>query len=322
MVSSGALCTLRLFVWGLCLAAFRATIVPLEEIECTYELQVEDNVDNEGTFRDEILYGKCTLITTGEVVYIPDEMQASQYAHGDHLVILVKPYTRISVATATGAASDWSQADNRQVDVVRTIKQTSLKTPPPVVRAFAIRYQPLANHELSFPVSPAFQPTTAAAPMLRTVIVMRLIYKNASPTYCDKKCVMDGLFDGMTIASGSVKGIVVGDCTVNGGSQTERNQLLISASKSSPVFCTQGLLLASSYGTFSFSRSNSRVVDVYMNKDVPVTSDACPVGVEADRADSIVRASGIDPKSFTHREYFVPSPFGALDGIVHASHLS
>eukprot|EP00965_Chrysotila_dentata_P117498 3882870-Pleurochrysis_carterae.AAC.7 len=79
-----------------------------------------------------------------------------------------------------------------------------------------------------------------------------------------------------------------------------------------PGYCAQDLLMASSYGVFGFSKSGSRIVDVYMNKNVPVESDGCPIGEEADRADDIVKASGIDPKSYTHREYFVPSPFGVL----------
>eukprot|EP00965_Chrysotila_dentata_P117497 3882870-Pleurochrysis_carterae.AAC.6 len=218
--------TLRFLVLASSLAVLRATTEPLEEVECKYELQVEDYVDKEGTFKDEILYGKCTT-AKGEVLYVPDEIQASQYSHGDQLLMLVKPQTQTKVASVDGASPDWAQAGNRLVDVVRTIKQTSLQTPLAVVRAcvssllcngsseFRCRQllPGLVYDELMTSRFAALQAPTAAAPLLRTVIVMRLIYKNASPSYCDGKCVMDGLFDGKTIGSGSVKGSVAVSAT-------------------------------------------------------------------------------------------------------------
>ena len=102
----------------------------------------------------------------------------------------------------------------------------------------------------------------------RSMIMVRMVYNDAAPDYCDENCMRSVMWS---------------------GSQN-----------------TNGMFTESSYGKATFPQSQGKVVTVTINKNV-MSQANCPfweMGLDADTA--VQQQHGIDTSQYTHRSYYIP----------------
>eukprot|EP00041_Stephanoeca_diplocostata_P017262 m.344272 g.344272 ORF g.344272 m.344272 type:complete len:873 (+) comp20644_c0_seq1:123-2741(+) len=105
----------------------------------------------------------------------------------------------------------------------------------------------------------------------RDILIMRVNYNGNTPSYCDENCVRDNMWDG----SNNVNDLY--------------NQI--------------------SYGAITFPKSKGRVITVTVNGGL-YSGGGCKfweIGLEADAA---ARRMGVEPNSYSHRSYYIPSNIG------------
>jgi len=114
----------------------------------------------------------------------------------------------------------------------------------------------------------------------RDLIIIRMAYTNGEPS-CDENCVREGMFTGNN-------DVIYGyDFAGNVADQ----------------------VYESSYGQTNFPENKAVIVTVNMGKAMP--TQYCPTTSESSLADSKVPSQhGIEPRDYTHREYWLPSAMG------------
>ena len=99
--------------------------------------------------------------------------------------------------------------------------------------------------------------TSRTVPEERSVIVIRMVYSDAEPDYCDEECATEGMWGEVSGGWGSVMGSVA------------------------------GVMLESSYGKSSWPREKGRVISVNMGRSVNDADSGCPVFAESIIADEL-----------------------------------
>jgi hypothetical protein len=210
-------------------------------------------------------YGLCN--TANGSYYI-----SSESLHLEELVSGAEAKIDVSMAVTADANRQRLQA---------TTSRTAASTLPGYVLTPAAVYT--INSVIQAPMPQAAQLRAAD---VRSIVIIRMVYNDASPTYCDEACVADRMWG--TLADSKCHYIYSGQVC---GSVADN-------------------FLASSYGAMSWPQTSGRVISVNMGKNVPVGT--CDVSTEMSLADSrALSLNNVDVTDYIHKEYFVPSVFGS-----------
>eukprot|EP00962_Isochrysis_galbana_P048377 scaffold20143_cov118-Isochrysis_galbana.AAC.1 len=250
----------RLGELALYLAAL--TVVHGEVLACDrWDFVVEDYFE---PVHADNLYGLCN--TASGMYHI-----SSESLHLDELASGAKAKIDVSVAIT---------ADENRKRLQAATSKMGASTLPGYVRSAAAVYTINSVLDASRPQATQFRATDE-----RSVVTMRMVYNDESPTYCDETCVSNGMW----------------------GTPADNNCVHIYGL--SVCGSVEGNFLESSYGAMGWPKVNGLVISVNMGKDSPVGT--CDVYTEMDLANSRAWSLlGINVNSYVHKEYFVPYAFG------------
>ena len=200
-------------------------------VQCdNFHLLVEDYENSDGHSED--VYGACdSRDMVGGKMYLQLDETTLDFGPGDSLVLDVAAPAATSM---TARSRNYNYAhDDRPMAMPELNKQPRYKVVSAIERTPA-EPQPTDDEREGRIAS------MESATDIRSLISVRMVYTDESPTYCDEACVRDGMWGNVRVYGGYVTG------------------------------STADLLSKSSYGKMEWPEEQGAVVSVDMEKAAPV----------------------------------------------------